>query len=149
VSAALRGLARLPVRLVAITARGKLPRTSPPANVRLVEWLPLSRTIPQSAVVVCHGGHGTLVHALAGGAPVVTVPAAGDMGENGARAQWAGAGLSLPRRFLSPTTLRWVVQQVLEEPGFGERAAAMADWARRNSGPANAADAVERFAATV
>ena len=42
-------------------------------------------------------------HRAGRGAPVVTVPAAGDMAENGARAQWAGAastcpGASCPRR---------------------------------------------------
>jgi UDP:flavonoid glycosyltransferase YjiC (YdhE family) len=146
--AALRGLACLPIRLVAIAARGKLTGVASAPNVRLVEWLPYSRTIPRADVVVCHGGHGTLAHALAGGAPVVTVPAAGDMSENGARAQWAGAGLSLPRRFLHPRTLRLIVKRVLDEPAFGVRAGEMAAWARRNDGPAKAAALVERFAAS-
>jgi UDP:flavonoid glycosyltransferase YjiC (YdhE family) len=146
--AALRGLARLPVRLVAIAARGRLADSPRSPRIRLVDWLPYSRTIPHADAVVCHGGHGTLAHALTGGAPVVTVPAAGDMSENGTRAQWAGVGLSLPRRFLSPRTLRWVVQRLLDEPAFGARAAELRAWARGNSGPANAAALVERFAAS-
>src|SRR4029453_19089862 len=141
--AALRGLTRLPIRLVAIASRGKLPDVPSARNVRVVEWLPYSRTIPRSDLVICHGGHGTLAHALAGGAPVVTVPAAGDMSENGTRAQWAGAGLSLPRRFLSQRTLRLLVKRVLEEPSFGERAAELATWGRENNGPARAALLVE------
>jgi UDP:flavonoid glycosyltransferase YjiC (YdhE family) len=145
--AALDGLTRLPIRLVAIAARGKLSGVHSSHNLRLVEWLPYSRTIPQAAVVICHGGHGTLAHALAGGAPVVAVPAAGDMSENATRAQWSGAGLSLPRRFLSPRTLRLMVRRVLEEPSFGARAGELAAWAKRNDGPATAAALVERFAA--
>ena len=144
--ASLRGLTKLPVRLVAIAARGKHAGTPGSARTRLVEWLPYSRSIPQADVVVCHGGHGTLAHALAGGVPVVTVPAAGDMSENGARAQWAGAGLTLPRRFMSPRTLRWAVQRILEEPSFRERAAELSAWAKGNHGPVLAASVVERFA---
>jgi UDP:flavonoid glycosyltransferase YjiC (YdhE family) len=147
--AALRGLTKLPIRLLAIAARGKLAGAPSAPNLRLVEWLPYSRTIPRADAVICHGGHGTLAHALAGGAPVVTVPAAGDMSENGTRAQWAGAGLSLPRRFLTPRTLRLMVKRVLDEPSFGARAAEMAAWAKENDGPTTAAAAVERFAASV
>jgi UDP:flavonoid glycosyltransferase YjiC (YdhE family) len=146
--AALRGLSSLPIRLLAIAARGKIPRVPGAPNVRLVQWLPYSRTIPRADIVICHGGHGTLAHALAGGAPVVTVPAAGDMSENGTRAQWAGVGLSLPRRFLNPWTLRLMVRRVLEEPAFGARARELAAWAREHNGPSTAAVLVERFAAS-
>jgi UDP:flavonoid glycosyltransferase YjiC (YdhE family) len=146
--AALRGLSSLPIRLLAIAPRGKLRQVPSAPNVKLVEWLPYSRTIPKAHLVICHGGHGTLAHALAGGAPVVTVPAAGDMSENGTRAQWAGAGLSLPRRFLSPRTLRLMVRRVLEEPAFGARAREIAAWGRQNNGPATAAALVERYAAS-
>jgi len=104
--------------------------------------------MPKAQLVVCHGGHGTLVHALASGVPVATIPAAGDMTENGSRAQWAGVGLTLPRRFLAPHTLRWVVQRILDEPSFKRRPAELAEWGRRNNGPGKAAMLVERFAST-
>jgi len=147
VDASLRGLADLPIRLLAIRRADRPPpRTEAPANARLVEWLPYSRTMPLAQLIVCHGGHGTLVHALASGVPVATIPAAGDMTENGSRAQWAGVGLSLPRRFLGPRTLRCVVQRILEEPSFKRRAGELAEWGRRNNGPDTAAMLVERFA---
>jgi UDP:flavonoid glycosyltransferase YjiC (YdhE family) len=103
--------------------------------------------MPLAAAVICHGGHGTLARALACGAPVVVVPAAGDQAENGARVQWAGVGLTLPGRFLSARTLGWVVQHLLEEPQFKARARELSVWERRNRGPARAADQVEEFAA--
>ena len=71
------------------------------------------------------------------------------MAENGARLQWAGAGLSLPDRLLTPRTLRWAVQRVLEQPGFRSRAQAIASWAAENDGPAAAAALVESFAGRV
>jgi UDP:flavonoid glycosyltransferase YjiC (YdhE family) len=117
-----------------------------PANAKLVDWVSYNQVMPPSDIVVCHGGHGTMVRALATGAAVVTVPASGDMGENGVRAQWAGVGLNLPARFLSPATLRWAVQSVIEHPEFTARARDLSAWAAKNDGAANAAGLLERFA---
>jgi UDP:flavonoid glycosyltransferase YjiC (YdhE family) len=149
--AALEGLAGLPVRVLAARNRhpgrpGSASTPPVPPNASLVNWVSYSQVMPQSAIVVCHGGHGTLVRALASGAAVVTVPASGDMGENGVRAQWAGAGLNLPARFLSPATLRWAVQSVLEQPDLAARARELAAWAAHNDGAVNAAALVEGFA---
>jgi UDP:flavonoid glycosyltransferase YjiC (YdhE family) len=146
-SAALNGLADLPVRVLATFNRRPPPKpVRVPANARLVEWMSYSRTMRDARVVVCHAGHGTLARALAGGATVVAVPAAGDMAENGARLQWSGAGVSLPNRLLTPRTVRWAVQRVLERPGFRSRAQAIARWSAENDGPAAAAAFVEGFA---
>jgi UDP:flavonoid glycosyltransferase YjiC (YdhE family) len=144
--AALRGLADLPVNVLAVRRSGTtgLPEA---ANARLVEWVSYEEAMPRADLVVCHAGHGTLATALARGTPVVTVPAAGDMAENAARAQWAGAGLNLPGRFLSATTLRWVVQRALERPGLRARAQELAGCARTHDGAETAAKLVERFAA--
>jgi UDP:flavonoid glycosyltransferase YjiC (YdhE family) len=144
--AALRGLAGLPLRVLAVYGRRSRERLSVPANARLVEWISYSRAMPRADVIVCHGGHGTLARALASGSPVVTVPAAGDMAENGARAQWAGAGLNVPGRFLSPRALRWAVQAVLEDARFAARARELGRWAGEHDGAATAAALIERFA---
>ena len=64
-------------------------------------------TMPRCDVVVCHGGHGTLVRALASGCAVVVAPAAGDMNENAARVDWAGAGVRIPRRLCAPGPCAW------------------------------------------
>jgi UDP:flavonoid glycosyltransferase YjiC (YdhE family) len=143
----LEALAGLPVRLLATYARGSAPRPrAMPAKTRLVEWMTYSSGMPRADAVVCHGGHGTLARALASGAPVVTVPAAGDMIENGVRAQWAGTGLTLPKRLLGPRSLRLVVERVLDDDRFRSRAQELAAWAQRNDGPAHAARLVESFA---
>jgi UDP:flavonoid glycosyltransferase YjiC (YdhE family) len=147
VHAALRGLDRLPVRVLA-TANRQLPSPPPavPANARLVEWLSYSRTMPLADVVVCHGSHGTLARALSYGKPVIAVPAGGDMAENAVRLQWSGAGLSLPGRLLGPTTLRWAVQRVLEDPSYAARARSLERWAAGGDGAARGAVLVEQLA---
>jgi UDP:flavonoid glycosyltransferase YjiC (YdhE family) len=146
--AALRGLDRLPVRVLATHNRRPPPKpVAVPANARLVDWLSYSRTMPHADLVLCHGGHGTLVRALACGSPVVAVPAAGDMAENGARLQWSGAGLSLSNRLLSARTLRWTVQRVLEDGSYAERARELGRWAAAHDGASSAAALVEDLAA--
>ena len=68
------------------------------------------------------------------------------MAENAARIRWAGAGVSLPRRFTTPLGIRLAVRRVLAEPGYRLRAEELRDWATRNDGASAAADAVEEFA---
>jgi UDP:flavonoid glycosyltransferase YjiC (YdhE family) len=118
-----------------------------PDNARLVEWLSYSRTMPQCDVVVCHAGHGTLVRALSSGCTVVACPAVGDMNENAARLAWAGAGVRVPRRFVTPRVLRLAIERALEDSSIKARAGELAGWAREHNSGATAARLVERLAA--
>jgi UDP:flavonoid glycosyltransferase YjiC (YdhE family) len=98
-------------------------------------------------VVVCHAGHGTLVRALASGCAVVACPAIGDMNENAARLDWAGAGVRVPRRFASPRVLRLAVERALGDTSIRARDAELATWAREHDSGVTAAALVERLAA--
>ncbi len=144
--ASLAGLAREPVRVLATWNRNPLGGPVPvPANARLVEWVSYSHTMPRCALVICHAGHGTMVRALAAGCPVVLAPHAGDMAENAARADWAGVGVRLPWRLLSPATLRFAVRRALREASLAARARELAAWAALNDGAARAAELVEEL----
>ncbi len=145
--AALRGLADAPVRVLATWNR-RLPSRplSVPDNAKVVDWVSYARTMPHCDVVVCHAGHGTLVRALASGCPVVACPVAGDMNENAARLAWAGAGVRLPRRFISPRPIRHAVERALGEPSIRARARELAAWAAAHDAGAAAAVLVERLA---
>jgi UDP:flavonoid glycosyltransferase YjiC (YdhE family) len=145
--AALTGLGRAPVRVIA-TYNGREPGAlDVPRNAVLVPWLSYARTMPACDLVVTHGGHGTLVRALSCGCPVVVCPAGGDMAENAARADRSGAGVRLPRRLLGPGTLRLAVLRALADPGLRERAAAIARWMAAHDGARAAADELEGWAA--
>jgi UDP:flavonoid glycosyltransferase YjiC (YdhE family) len=143
----LEALAAEPVRVVGTANRrppGPLPDA--PANAVVVNWLSYSQVMREAALVVCHGGHGTVARALGAGAPVLCCPAAGDMAENSARVAWAGAGLMLPWRLTAAGPLRWAVRRILGERRFGERAGEIATWARENDGAERGAALVERLA---
>jgi MGT family glycosyltransferase len=146
-SAALRGLADAPVRVLATYNRRLPPRPLPvPANARVVDWVSYSRTMPRCDLVVCHAGHGTLVRALASGCAVVACPAVGDMNENAARLDWAGAGVRVPRRFATPRVLRLAVERALGDGSIRARAQELAQWTQRHDAGARAADLVEQLA---
>ncbi len=146
--AALAGLGssrRTPLRVLATTNRRPLSRPVAPGDgVELVNWLSYAQTMPAADLVVCHAGHGTLVRALASGTPVVAIPHVGDMGENAARVDWAGAGVRLPWRLLSPLTLRLAVARALDPRlRLAARAGEFRAWAAGHDGAARAADLVE------
>jgi UDP:flavonoid glycosyltransferase YjiC (YdhE family) len=143
--AALEGLAGEPVRVLATTNR-RPPARPPdvPANARLVDWVSYAATMPRCDAVICHAGHGTVVRALACGVPVVACPHAGDMAENAARVRWAGAGISLPRRFQTPRGVRLALRRLMGDPAYARRAAELRDWAERHDGAVLAADELER-----
>jgi UDP:flavonoid glycosyltransferase YjiC (YdhE family) len=145
--AALDGLAEEPVRVVATTNKHRpIERLDVPDNAILVPWLSYSQLMPLADLVVCHGGHGTLARALDAGAPVLCCPHIGDMAENGARLQWSGAGLSLPRRLLGPGSLRRAVRRILGDGRFRERAGEISRWSAAHDGAERGALAVEQLA---
>jgi UDP:flavonoid glycosyltransferase YjiC (YdhE family) len=147
-SAALRGLADAPVRVLATWNRRLPPRSLPvAANTRVVDWVSYSRTMPLCDVVVCHAGHGTLVRALSSGCAVVACPAIGDMNENASRVSWAGAGVRVPQRFISPRPLRLAVEHALQEPSIRGRARELAAWEESHDAGVAAAVLVEELAA--
>jgi UDP:flavonoid glycosyltransferase YjiC (YdhE family) len=146
--AALRGLADAPVRVLATYNRRLPSRSLPvPNNARVVDWVSYSRTMPRCDVVVCHAGHGTLVRALSSGCAVVACPAVGDMNENAARLNWAGAGVRVPRRYITPRVLQLAVERALAEPRIRARAQELAAWNSAHEAGATAARLVEELAA--
>ena len=145
--AALRGLADAPVRVLATWNRRLPSRPLPvPANARVVEWVSYAQTMPHCDVVVCHAGHGTLVRALSCGCTVVACPVAGDMSENAARVDWAGAGVRVPRRFIAPRPLRMAVERALEDGAIRARARELGAWSAAHSAGDTAARLVEELA---
>jgi MGT family glycosyltransferase len=147
VRTALAALAEEPVRVVATTnrVRPQTPIVVPP-NAVLVDWLSYSQLMPIAALVICHGGHGTVARALGAGTPVLITAITGDMGETAIRVAWAGAGLSLPWRLCHRGPLRWATRRALADPSFAARAAEIAAWAATHDGADRGAELVEQLA---
>jgi MGT family glycosyltransferase len=146
VRAALEALAEEPVRVVATTNRVR-PQSpiEVPANAVLVDWLSYSQLMPIAALVITHGGHGTVARALGAGTPVLISPITGDMGETAMRVSWAGVGRSLPWRLCRPGPLRWAARRVLAGPNFAARARQIAAWGAEHDGADRGAELVEQL----
>jgi UDP:flavonoid glycosyltransferase YjiC (YdhE family) len=136
------------VRVVATTNKVAPQRPiEVPGNAVLVDWLSYSQLMPAAALVISHGGHGTVCRALAAGTPLLISPFIGDMSETAMRVGWAGAGLSLPWRLCRPAPLRWAARRILCDSTFTERAAELATWAEEHDGAERGAELVAQLAA--
>jgi UDP:flavonoid glycosyltransferase YjiC (YdhE family) len=135
-------LSQLPVRLLITIGNDRDPAelgADPlPPNVRVERWVSQDAISPRAAAIVCHGGYGTTLHALAHGTPLVVLPLfSTDQWENAAAVAGAGAGIALDadrdsRRVLELPgpdllgELRPALERVLAEPGFERNAARIA-----------------------
>ena len=91
-------LGTLPVRGIVTTGPALDPDAlTAPANVTVVAAAPHSEVLRHAAAVVTHGGHGTVVRALAAGVPMVILPHGRDQADNATRVTTRGAGLAVKR----------------------------------------------------
>jgi UDP:flavonoid glycosyltransferase YjiC (YdhE family) len=74
----------------------QLPATLP-SGFKAFGYLPFSDVLPRAALLVYHGGIGTLAQAVKAGVPQLVVPSAHDQFDNGWRIARLGLGRSLPR----------------------------------------------------
>ena len=67
-----------------------------PANVHVETWVPHDDVARQADVIVCHGGLGSTLGALAHGVPLVVLPLfSKDQWANGEAVARAGAGITI------------------------------------------------------
>ena len=98
---------------------------TPPPNVRVERWVDQNEVLESATAVVCHGGGGTTLGALAAGLPLVVVPLfASDQYINARRVAVAGAGVSVAPE---AGAIRSGLDHVLGDPSFGSAARALAD----------------------
>jgi UDP:flavonoid glycosyltransferase YjiC (YdhE family) len=119
---AIAAVAELPVRVLLTTGRGfDLGLLgSVPANVRVEAWVPQAEVLPHTAVMVCHGGSGTVLGGLAAGIPQVIVPLGADQPLNAQSIAAIGAGLALNKP--DAPTLRAAIERVLSDSAFRDAA---------------------------
>jgi len=129
-----------------------------PSNVTVKRWVAQEEVLPHAAAVVTHGGHGSVIGALAHGVPAVVLPLfALDQWFNAAAVARAGAGVALDgerhtRRSIelpSEETLAALapaVERVLSHPGPREGAARVAAALRALPGVDTSPAAFERIA---
>ncbi len=138
--AAIDALAPLPVRLLVTVGEdrdhGELGPLPP--NVEVQRWVPQDEVLAHAAAVVTHGGHGSILGALAHGVPLAVLPLFSvDQWFNAEAIERAGAGVALgsdrhTRRAIEPPSeatlagLRPAVERLLAEDGLRTAARSVA-----------------------
>jgi UDP:flavonoid glycosyltransferase YjiC (YdhE family) len=117
-----------------------------PANVSVRRWVRHADVLPYCSAVLTHGGHGTVIKALAAGVPLVVAPLGRDQPDNAARVVHAGAGLRVSRK-ASVADLRTALGRVLDEPRFRAAARRMAATLAAERDDGLVVDELERAAA--
>jgi UDP:flavonoid glycosyltransferase YjiC (YdhE family) len=120
--AVLEALATLPVRAL-LTTGPIMPHEELgviPPNVTVEAFVPQDAVFPYADAVVCHGGSGTVLGALAMGLPQVVVPLFADQPHNAASVARAGAGILVTDRTAS--VLRAAIARVLQDDSFRQTA---------------------------
>ena len=116
-------LARLPVRGLICTGPTIDPKSiTGSERVEVVRAAPHSQVFPTAAVVVTHGGHGTITKALMADKPVLCMPQFRDQKDNAVRMTMRGAGLAI-KPSAPPATIAAALRRLLDEPTFADAAA--------------------------
>ncbi|HZD73556.1 MAG TPA: nucleotide disphospho-sugar-binding domain-containing protein, partial [Actinomycetota bacterium] len=91
-------LGGLPVRAVVTTGPALDPEAlDPPRNATVMAAAPHRQVLEHAALVVTHGGHGTVMKALAAGVPMLVLHHGRDQADNAARLTARGAGVAVRR----------------------------------------------------
>jgi MGT family glycosyltransferase len=115
-------LSQLPVRAVITTGQAVDPDQIEAApNVRVVRSAPHQAILPESAAVITHAGHGTVLKALAAGVPLVCMPMGRDQGDNTVRVLRLGAGVRV-RKTARSRHIAAAVRRVLDQPSYAQAA---------------------------
>jgi MGT family glycosyltransferase len=123
----IEALATLPVRvLVTLGGAIKANELKPATNCVLVESAPHSQVMGEAALVINHGGHGTVMRALVSRAVMLVIPHGRDQNDNAVRITERGAGLSLMPD-ASTEAIRAACKRLLNEPSFRKAAKELGD----------------------
>lgn len=113
--------AELPVRVLVTLGQVAPESVRPAENTVVVASAPHNAVMQQAAVVVTHGGHGTVMRALSHHRPMLVIPHGRDQDENAVRVVEHGAGL---RMTASSTVeeIRSALSLLITESAFTEAA---------------------------
>jgi UDP:flavonoid glycosyltransferase YjiC (YdhE family) len=96
-----------------------------PPNVVAVDWVPQLAMLKKAAVMITHGGLGTIKECIYFGVPMIVFPMAFDQPENAERIAWHGLGLRGSTNDVSAAQVLHLVDRVLADAAFGVRATSM------------------------
>ncbi|WP_354495626.1 nucleotide disphospho-sugar-binding domain-containing protein [Mycetocola sp. 2940] len=126
-------LGTLPVRGLVTTGPAVRPdEIRAPANVTVTASAPHQAVLREAALVVTHGGHGSVIKALAAGLPLVILPHGRDQADNATRVTTRGAGITVSRRSKA-AKIAAAVGEVLGDPAYRRAAESLGEVVARDA----------------
>lgn len=144
---ALSGLIGLDVNVVVTVGRDGDPTKLKAAgsNVTVHSFIPQNDLLPLCSLVVCHGGSGTMLGALAHGVPVVALPHMADHFRNADALHRAGCGIALPEADQTRPAIEAAVRSALRDSSLLAAAATVRGEIATMPGPAAAVDQLRQL----
>ncbi len=99
-----------------------------PANIEVFRYLPFSQVLPRAALLVYHGGVGTLAQGIKARVPHLVVPHGYDQFDSGWRIEQMGLGMSIPQSRYRAARVARAIERIL---GDGTAAQRRVDYAAR------------------
>lgn len=116
----LDGLAGEPLNVIVTTGSG-VDLGPQPAHIHVAPFIPQAAVLPVCDAVICHGGSGTILGALAHGRPLLILPQGADQFANAERLAAVGAGIAG-----TPDSVRDATMTLLRDSRYERAAAALA-----------------------
>jgi zeaxanthin glucosyltransferase len=146
-SAILRAVEKLPGTQVVLSVGKNLDLDelgAIPSNVIVVRSAPQIELLKRAQLCITHAGLNTTLEALGQGVPMVAIPIGYDQPGVAARIAHHGVGDFVEVDELTPVGLRGLIQKVMENPSYGEKAWFFKEVIARTRGLDVAADVIER-----
>ena len=138
----LDSLAGRAIRVVMTTGALSPDTLNSPENAVVFGVVPHQAILPETTLMVTHGGHGSVMGALAHGVPLVCIPGVGaDQPIVGERIVAVGAGKLIAADAVGE--LGDTVEQVVSDPSYRQAAQRMRMLIRETDGARNGATGIE------
>ena len=123
----------------------QLPGRLPP-GIEAFGYLPFSEVLPRTALIVHHGGIGTVGQSINAGVPQLAVPSAHDQFDNGWRIAKLGLGRSLPRSRYRAASAAAGMRSILSDRAMAVRTREFSARFDAGAALARACNLIERLA---
>jgi len=131
--------------LLLVGENAKALRAQLPESIGVFDYAPHHTVMPRASVIVHQGGVGTTAQALRAGRPALVVPFGQDQPDNARRVVRLGTARTISRGRYRADRLVSELSQLLSNPRYAERAAAVGEQVRAERGVERAADAIEKI----
>jgi UDP:flavonoid glycosyltransferase YjiC (YdhE family) len=111
----------LGVRTILVTDFPEQLPADLPVSIKAFRYLPFSKILPRTSMLVYHGGIGTLAQVIKAGIPHLVVPNGYDQFDNGWRIEQLGLGRAIPQTRYRARQVADVIRNLLGDESLGNR----------------------------